>query len=155
MPKRCILVPLDLSDVTETVLLEARRLARACRAEIHLLHVGYDSQRTGGMEFELADRLTWVRMQHAMQRARLSQYAQVLGHEGFRIRTRFAEGNARKEILAQARDLDPAAIMIGMHGHGVMHDVLRGSIRRSLLREGAWPVVMVSAGRKEVAQSAN
>jgi nucleotide-binding universal stress UspA family protein len=142
--KRSILVPLDLSDVTENVLLEARRLARAWHAEIHLLHVGRDGRKTGGMEFELVEHLNRIRAEHETEKSRLDEYARMLGHEGFRIRARFAVGNPCKAILEEARELDPAAIVIGMHGHGVLHDALKSSIRRSLLGEGAWPVVVVS-----------
>jgi nucleotide-binding universal stress UspA family protein len=146
VPKRSILVPLDFSDVTPAVLREARRLAKACKAEIRLLHVGRDSHRTGGMEFDLVDHVARVRAQHETEKARLDHYAKLLGREGFRMQVCFAEGDASRTILQQAAALNPQAIVIGTHAHGALHHALSGGVRRSLLKKGAWPVFVVPAG---------
>jgi nucleotide-binding universal stress UspA family protein len=145
MQKRSILVPLDFSDVTVAVLQEARRLAKAYKAEIRLIHVGSDSHRTGGMEFELVDYVNLVEARNATGRARLKHYASVLGHEGFRIQVSFAEGDARKAILAEAHTLNPTAIVLGAHSHGALHEALSGGVRQFLLDKGAWPVFVVPA----------
>ncbi len=150
MPRPSILVPLDFSDATDAVLTAARRLSRAYGAEIHLLHVGREHRNTGGMEFELADHLHSVRGQHAAGRAQLDSCAQILGREGFRVRTAFAVGDACASILGEARALNPAAIVIGTHARGGVRGAFRGAfrgrVRRSLLSRGAWPVLVVPAG---------
>jgi nucleotide-binding universal stress UspA family protein len=149
MPRSSILVPLDISDVTDAVLREARRLAKTCNAEVRLVHVGCDSHKTCGMEFELADYVDRVKAQCETRRARLNHYAKVIGHEGYPVQVSFPEGDAPKAILEVASVLNPAAIVIGTHAHGALHQALRGGVRRTLLEKGVWPFLVVPAGRKQ------
>lgn len=146
---RSVLVPLDFSDSTEAVLSKARRLAAAFHARIRLIHVGRESRRTGGMEFELPEYVRLVKAQNEAARAQLEQCAKRLRREGFRADVSFAEGDARRSILQVAHELDPAAIVLGAHPHGALHDILRNGVRRSLLKESAWPVMVVPPDRTQ------
>jgi hypothetical protein len=106
------------------------------------------------MEFELANYVATLDAKHSTERDLLDRYAWLLGREGLQVRALVVVGNPRKTILEKARECDPAAIVIGMHRRGALHDLLKGSIRRSLLGEGKWPLVMVSAGGETAASVA-
>ncbi len=145
-PKR-ILVPVDFSDVTGAVIEEARQLARARRARLCLIHVCRDCHRTGGMEFELAEQVREGQARNEAHREQLARYAERLRRQGVRTEVRFAVGDARRTLLEAAREDNPLAVVIGAHARGRLYDVLSAGIRRSLLRERAWPVLVVPAAR--------
>jgi len=145
-PKR-ILVSIDFSDVTGAVIEEARQLARARQARIRLIHVCRDCHRTGGMEFDLAEQVRAGQAQNEAHREQLARYAQQLRRHGVPTEVRFAVGDPRRALLEAAHEDNPLAVVIGAHPSGRLHDVLSNGIRRSLLRERAWPVLIVPAGR--------
>jgi len=147
MSQKRILVPIDFSDVTGAVIEEARQLARARQARIRLIHVCQDCHQTGGMEFELAEQVRVGQARNEAHREQLARYAQQLRRQGVPTEVRFAVGNARRALLEAARQDNPLAVVIGAHARGTLHDVLSTGIRRSLLRERAWPVLVVPAAR--------
>jgi nucleotide-binding universal stress UspA family protein len=52
-------------------------------------------------------------------------------------------------IVRVARDVDAAAVVVGRHDHGTLHNVLMGSTARGVLKHAACPVLVVRHGDKE------
>jgi nucleotide-binding universal stress UspA family protein len=46
-------------------------------------------------------------------------------------------------LIRVAADVDAAAVVVGRHDHGVVHDVLAGSTAKELLRHAPCPVLVV------------
>ena len=140
---RNILVPIDFSDVTELVLSEACRLARALDAKLWLVHVATVEPTVVGCEVgviyvrdEVADGL---RSQHR----KLRQYEVALRDEGLDATAMLVQGKPTQKILEQADRLDADMIVLGSHGHGAMFHLLAGSVCESLMRKASCPVVVV------------
>jgi nucleotide-binding universal stress UspA family protein len=56
-------------------------------------------------------------------------------------------GRPAATILDQARKLKPDLIVLGSHGHGLMHDLILGSTAQGVIRRSPCPVLVVPALR--------
>ena len=123
-----IIVSIDFSDTTESVIAEARKLSRAMGAKIWLIHVpivkpdllGYE---TGAVfvRDHVAERL---QNEHHM----LQEFREKLRSEGFEVEAMLLPGNPAEKILEKANSIKPELIVLGSHGHGAMCHLLAGSI---------------------------
>ncbi len=143
---RTVLVPIDYSDVTGTLLKEACRLARALDATLHMVHVatmdpivyssymggmGADYPRTGAADLmrEAADSLAVA--------------AETCGPNVRAVTTSLLDGHAGPAIMEEARRIMPMMIVLGSHGHGALHHLLAGSVCEHVMKHAACPIVIV------------
>ena len=141
-----ILVPIDFSDVTEAVLDEAARLAKAFDAKIWLIHVAsiqpaFDTCEVFGAAYarhDLADQL------HEEHRT-LERYQETLRRKGLDAGAMLVTGRPACKIVEEARRLEVDQIVLGSphHGHGVLYGLLIGGVCRGVLRTSPCPVVVV------------
>ena len=160
---KCILVPIDFSDVTSPVIDLARQLAKALSAEIHLVHVkeltaaptpGTLGYGLAGMP-ELAP-MTGVPvpgfepMQEATsedegQTSKLAKWQEEIARDGIKVSLHEPTGTVAEEILNQADELNADLIVMGTHGHGAMYNLLVGSTTKGVLKNSTRPVLLVPA----------
>ena len=93
------------------------------------------------MECELADQVRLFKEEDEAEKAHFTQFAKNLSRS--QTESSYTEGDARRALLDEVRELNPAAIAIAAHAHGAMHDMLFGAVRRSLVKNGDWPVLVV------------
>lgn len=140
---RKILVALDFSDVSDAVLARASALTRALSGELTLLHVaapdpdfvGYDA----GPQSVRDGRARELRA----ERSRLHEMAESLRAEGLSARALLVEGPTARTVLEQAEKLTVDLIVVGSHGHGVLHRALLGSVSEGILERATCPVLVV------------
>lgn len=163
-----LLVPIDFSDNTPTVLEAAARIAKAMNLGIALLHVVRDAPHTPGAG-ESWHAVTVVprrpppvaatHMPGPPQRtvllpvhddprqlarqAHLQRCEDFLRRAGIEVTARLVAGDPAGEILAEAGRLAPELIVVGSHGHGALHHLLLGSVSQVVVRKSRWPVLIV------------
>lgn len=144
---RKILVPVDFSEVTDRVIIEAARLARTFSAELWLLYVALPPQEFVGTDFEppVARKVQDKSMQE--ERAKLQQTALKYRQAGIKTIPLFIQGPLVKTILEQAEKLKADLIVMGSHGHGAIYSNLLGSVTEGVLRETTIPLYIVPAGK--------
>ena len=160
---KCILVPIDFSDVTPPVIDLAGQLAKALSAEIHLVHVkeltaaptpGTLGYGLAGMP-ELAP-MTGVPvpgfepMPEAIsedegQMSKLTKWQEEIARNDIKVSLHEPTGTVAEEILNQADELDADLIVMGTHGHGAMYNLLVGSATKGVLKHSSRPVLLVPA----------
>ena len=160
-----ILVPIDFSDVTPSVIDLARQLAKALDAEIHLVHVreitaapmpGRLGYGLAGMP-ELAP-MTGVPvpgfepMPEAIaesedEKARLARWEKEIAQDGVTVTLHEPTGAVAEEILKQADAINADLIVMGTHGHGAMYNLLVGSATKGVLKHSTRPVLLVPSQR--------
>jgi nucleotide-binding universal stress UspA family protein len=158
---KCILVPVDFSDVTPPGIDLARQLAKALNAEIHLVHVkelaaaptpGTPGYGLAGMP-ELAP-MTGVPVpgfepmpktvpKDEGQTSKLAQWQEDIVRDGIKVTLHEPTGTVAEEILNQADELDADLIVMGTHGHGAMYNFLVGSATKGVLKHSSRPVLLV------------
>jgi nucleotide-binding universal stress UspA family protein len=141
-----ILVPVDFSPITATVIERGAALARALAGKVWLLHVvepdpafvGFD---TGPdvVRKQLADR--W-REEHRQ----LQDEASRLRAQGTEATARLVQGATAETILAEAERLRVDLIVLGPHRHGTLHKMILGSVSEGVLRHAVCPVLIVPHG---------
>ena len=160
-----ILVPIDFSDVTPSVIDLARQLAKALDAEIHLVHVREitAAPMPGSLGYGLAGMpelapMTGVPvpgfepMPEAIaesedEKARLARWEKEIAQDGVTVTLHEPTGAVAEEILKQADAINADLIVMGTHGHGAMYNLLVGSATKGVLKHATRPVLLVPRAR--------
>ena len=138
-----ILVPIDFSSITESVVDIAKTLAECFSSRLWLIHVaspdpdfvGYDAGPQSVRD-QLAEHL---REEHQ----RLQATAAELRKAGIDTTALLVQGATAEKILAEAEEHSADLIVMGSHGHGAMHRALMGSVSERVLRKAACPVTII------------
>ncbi len=141
MPIRRVLVPLDGSLTSESILPHARRLSASLAASMRLLHV-LDSGHAGGM---LADSVEW-RLHRAEARSYLEQVAERLEASGLEVDTMVVEGRPARQVIIEARRWEADLIALSSHGHGGADAFGLGSIAHKIVSRAGVSILLARAG---------
>ena len=162
---KCILVPIDFSDVTPPVIDLARQLAKALDAEIHLVHVkelsaaaapgalGYglagmpELAPMSGVPVPVFDPMPQPIPENEDQKSKLAQWQREIAQDGLKVSLHEPTGAVAEEILNQADILQADLVVMGTHGHGAMYNLLVGSATKGVLKHSRRPVLLVPAHR--------
>jgi nucleotide-binding universal stress UspA family protein len=158
---KCILVAIDFSDVTPSVIDLARQLARALGAEIHLLHVKEltAAATPGTLGYGLAGMPELAPMsgvpgfepmpgtipEDEGQPSKLAKWQKEIAQDGIKVSLHEPTGAVAEGILNQADELNADMIVMGAHGHGAMYNLLVGSATKGVLKRSTRPVLLVPA----------
>jgi nucleotide-binding universal stress UspA family protein len=158
---KCILVPIDFSDITARVIDLARQFAKALDAEIHLVHVRELSAATtpGTLGYGLAGMPELAPMsgvpvpgfepmpqpipENESQKSKMAQWQEDIAQGGIKVSLHEPTGAVAEEILSQADELDADLIVMGTHGHGAMYNLLVGSTTEGVLKHSSCPVLLM------------
>jgi nucleotide-binding universal stress UspA family protein len=161
---KCILVPIDFSDVTPPVIDLARQLANALGAEINLVHVKeLTAAMPGTLGYGLAGMPELAPMsgvpvpgfepmpetisEDQGQKSKLATWQGEIAQDGIKVSLHEPTGAVAEEILNQADELNADLIVMGTHGHGAMYNLLVGSASKGVLNHSTCPVLLVPAPR--------
>jgi nucleotide-binding universal stress UspA family protein len=162
---KCILVPIDFSDVTRPVIDLARQLAKVFGAEIHLVHVKELTAATapGTLGYGLAGMPELAPMsgvpvpdfkpmpeaipQDQGDKSKLAKWQEAIAPDGIKVSLHEPTGTVAKEILSQADELNADLIVMGTHGHGAIYNLLVGSATNGVLKHSTRPVLLVPGPR--------
>ena len=160
---KSILVPIDLSGATPLVLDQAKQIAQAFGAAIHLVHVkeitpvaplttfGYGvAGMPELMPMSTAPVLDQVALPVAgeeSQKAKLANWQKEIRQAGVNVSLDKPTGVVVEEILRKADSFKPDLIVMGRHGHGAMYNLLVGSVTEGVLKRSRCPVLLVPSLR--------
>jgi nucleotide-binding universal stress UspA family protein len=153
-----LLAAVDFSKNTNAVLDQAASFAKALGVKLWIVHVASDE--TQAMAYESTQfpgyAPEFINMPGDVQLARnLSadeikrEHSQLLGisaklrEEGVDAQAILLKGDAAKLILEKAADLPAEIIIIGSHGHGLLHKALLGSVSEAVIRHARCNVLIV------------
>lgn len=140
-----LLVPIDFSDITPTVMSHTEILAESLNAEVYLLHVeapdpdfvgyevGPDTVRDSVAEGIHSDK-------HAIHRLR-----DDLRSKNLRVESLTIQGGTVAKIVEEAIRLQADYIVMGSHGHGALLHLLMGSVCEGVIKDAPCPVVVIPA----------
>jgi nucleotide-binding universal stress UspA family protein len=158
---KCILVPIDFSDVTPSVIHLVRQLAKALGAEIRLIHVKEltAAAAPGTLGYGLAGMPELAPMsgvpapgfqpmpetipEDEGQKSKLAKWQEEIAQDGIKVSLHEPTGAVAEEILDQADELNADLIVMGTHGHGAMYNLLVGSATKGVLKHSTRPVLLV------------
>ncbi len=143
-----ILVPVDFSTVTKSVVAQAARMAHAEQSRIVLLHVTQPPAVSSEYAPYLESIGEIVELSQRSAHQHLRRLAAELRYD--EIPTEFINpvGVPAPTILAKARTLHADYIVMGSHGHTAFYELLVGSTTHGVLHKAACPVVVVPTPHK-------
>ena len=160
---KCIVVPIDFSDVTPPVIDLARQLAKALSAEIHLVHVkelaaaatpgtlGYglagmpELAPMAGVPVPGFEPMPEAISEDEGQTSKLAKWQEEIARDGIKVSLHEPTGTVAEEILNQVDELNADLIVMGTHGHSAMYNLLVGSATKGVLKRSTRPVLLVPA----------
>jgi len=161
-----ILVPIDFSEVTPTVIDLARQFGKAFGAAIHLIHVKEltAAPAPGSLDYSLAGMSELAPMagvpvpgfepsseiiaENEVQKSQLAKWQAEIDQEGIEVSLHELTGLVAEQILNQADALAADVIIMGRHGHGAMYNLLVGSATKGVLKHSTRPVLLVPDSRQ-------
>ena len=157
-----LLAAVDFSRITDAVLEQAAHLAKALNAKIWVLHVVSDE--TQAIAYEPTPYSSYspefVALPGDVQLARdvsaeeikrehthLLAISSKLRNDGLDAQALLVKGSAAKVIIEKSNELGAEMIILGSHGHGMLHKALLGSVSESVIRQAACNITIVPAAK--------
>lgn len=128
-----ILVTLDASPVDEVIVSHVEQLAEIHQSTVYLMRVAHYHTRG--------------ERSHEVDQAReyLDQIRDRLEARGLRVETVLAHGEPAEQIIRHAEDLGCDLIAMSTHGHGLIGDLLFGSVSRDVRHGTGIPLLFIRA----------
>lgn len=155
-----ILAAIDFSKTSDSVIEQASALGKALNAKLWILHVGSDETPAIAYETSQYTDFTpdFVSTPGDVQMARditaeelkrehneLLTISSNLKQNGVDAQAVLLKGLTAKVIVEKARELGVEIIILGSHGHGLLHKTLLGSVSEAVMRHAPCNVMIVPA----------
>ena len=157
-----LLAAVDFSRITDAILGQTANLAKALNAKLWVLHVASDE--TQAIAYEPSQYSSYspefVGLPGDVQLARdlsaeeikrehthLLAISSKLRNDGMDAQAILVKGDAAKVIIEKANDLGVEMIILGSHGHGLLHKALLGSVSESVIRHARCNITIVPASK--------
>lgn len=139
---RTILVPLDNTKTDDTILTHVRPLARHMGASLVLVHVadGFAARNQDALNLQDSTEID-------DDRAYLTRREGELAGQGFKVSSVLEKGDPATGILAVAMREKVDLIAMATHGHGLIGDLIRGSVAEKLRHRTGLPILMIKEGK--------
>ncbi len=148
---KTIVVGLDFSDASKSVLNKAAELAEALGASLRLVHIlepqpSYSTYGFTTEEFPMIQGFQNEARKHAERR--LDEAAEVLRGRGYDVATQIAVGSPTSEMESILENLEGAMLVVGTHGHNLVGSILLGSFAEAMVRKAVVPTLVVPIKNK-------
>jgi len=158
-----LLVAVDFSKTTEAAVTQAAVLARGLAAKLWILHVTSDESQA--MVYEATQFTGYAPEFSAMpgdiQLARdlsaeeikrehheLLSISSKLREDGTDAQAILVKGETAKLIVEKAEELESEMIILGSHGHSILHKALLGSVSEAVMRHAKCNVLIVPSAKQ-------
>jgi nucleotide-binding universal stress UspA family protein len=147
MTLQTILVSLDFSDVSPAVAEAALQMAQNFAARVVLLHISSPEPDFVGFEAgPMAVRQTTAQEIRAEHRE-LEEYKGRFAAAGLNVVALHIQGSYAEKVLEEAQTHGAGLIVLGSHGHGVLYNLLVGSVTADVVKGAKCPVLIVPAAK--------
>lgn len=137
-----ILVALENSETDRTILTHIRPLAKLCGSSLVLMHVADGFAARTQQTLNLQDSEEMIADRAYLERCRAELQA-----EGFNAACELGKGDPATALVQHAEKIGADLIAMATHGHGLINDVLRGSVASEVRHKTSIPVLLVRAGQ--------
>ena len=158
-----LLAAVDFSKTTDDVIAQSAALAKGLGSKLWILHV--TSDETQAMAYEATQFTGYspeiVSMPGDVQLARdisaeeiKREHNELLGisaglrADGIDAQAILLKGDAAGLITSKAEELEVGIIILGSHGHGLIHKAFLGSVSESVMRHSRCNVMIVPVAGK-------
>ncbi len=140
-----ILAAIDFLDTTDYVINYVKKMIKESKGQLLIVHSetleSYLSTIT--TEFNQTPSMELINVQKKQIENRLKEIHNNLSKDGIKAECILMEGSTVDNILKEAEIFKADLIVIGSHKHGKFHNLLFGSIHKSLIALSQIPVLIV------------
>jgi len=156
-----ILVAVDFSKNTNTVMEQAAKMAKGMGAKVWMIYVTSDQLQAAAYEYSpgydfpagfVSPPIGDIEMardlcanEYKREHEALLTLSSAMRQKGVDAQAMLLKGDAAELILEQAENLDVDMVVMGSHGHGMLRKMLVGSVTEAVLREALCNVLIVPA----------
>lgn len=138
-----ILAMVDFSDVTDAVIEQAVSMAKGLEAEMVILHVAAPDPDFVGYEAGPQAVRDTVAGRLRTEHRNLQQLEERVKARGVAASGLLIQGSTVQKCALEMTRLRPLLVVVGSHGHGLLRDLLVGSVTEGLLRKAICPILVV------------
>ena len=138
-----ILVGVDLSGCTDTIVEQAKALAKALSAKVWLIHVAEPEPDFVGYDAGPQSERDAIAEHFHREHNELQTFAKQLRADGVDTTALLIQGPTAETILNEASKLNADMVIVGSHGRGAMERLLMGSVSEDVLRRTGCPILIV------------
>ena len=138
-----VVAAIDFSERTEAVVALASSQAKAFQAKLWLVHVA--APEAGFVGYDAGPQSVRDNVaKHIRERHReIQELADGVRSAGVETTALLIRGVTVKALLSEAERLEADLLVLGSHGHGLMHRVLLGSVSQAVLQKSTIPVLLI------------
>jgi len=138
-----ILAAVDFSDVTNAVVNAAESMALTFAAPATFMHVEAPDPAFVGYEPGPQHVRDNVAKEVIADHQRIGEVRDRLQADGVECHSIVVQGPIIDKILEEAERVNADMIVIGSHGHGMLYDLVLGSVSEGVTRKATCPVLVV------------
>ena len=144
-----VLVALDFSEITETVIETVGKLSSDRAPKLYLIHVAEPDPDFVGWDAGPDAVRDQIAGEFRREHREIEQLAQRLRDAGHDATGLLVQGPTVKTILSEAEKLKADIIVVGSHGHGSTYELLVGGISSGVIRKSTIPVLVVPSPERD------
>jgi len=138
-----ILAAIDFSESNDKLLAQAERYATAFKARLYLLHAAAPEPDFVGFDVGPQSVRDAAAREYREEHVHLQRMANELRSKGVEAKAILVQGATADAIISESTQLNCALVIIGSHGHGLLHQLVKGSVSESVIRRLDCPVLLV------------
>jgi len=138
-----LLAAIDFSPVTDKILAKIKELYPKMNPKIYLIHVVQPDPDFIGYEVGPPTERDFRAKGFKDKHKELQGIAKALHKDGIEATPLLLQGATIETIIEEGQKLNVDFIMIGSHGHGMMYNLLVGSIGNGLLKHSPIPLMII------------
>jgi len=140
-----LLAAIDFSPVTEKIINKIKELYPKMKPKIYLIHVVQPDPDFIGYEVGPPTERDFMAKRFKEKHQQLQAISEKLQLEGIESTPLLIQGATVGTIIEEGHKLQADFIVIGSHGHGMMYNLLVGSIGNGLLKNSPIPLLIIPA----------
>jgi nucleotide-binding universal stress UspA family protein len=146
---KTLLVPIDFSEMTRSVVTAAGSFAEKFGSKVILIHVIMPPPPiTNDYTLSVGTMQEVLGINERAAQTKLNRYAKKLSADGIKLETRVLQGPPGYSIIEEAKRVKATAIVIGSHGHGKLYDLFVGSTANTILKDATCTVIVLPSRKR-------
>lgn len=138
-----LLAAIDFSPVTEKILEKIKELHPKMKPRLWLIHVVQPDPDFIGYEVGPVTERDFMAKQFKNKHKKIQAVAEKLKEDGIESTPLLLQGATVETIINEGHKVNADFIIIGSHGHGMMYNLLVGSIGNGLLKNSPIPLLII------------
>jgi nucleotide-binding universal stress UspA family protein len=138
-----IIIAVDFSEHTETIINSIKTIAKATSSQVWLLHIAAPEPDFLGYETGPQTERNHIAFRFREEHRQLQELAEKLRQNYIQTTALLLQGATIETIISEAEKLKADLIVVGSHGKSGLYKTLIGSISEGIIKEAKCPILVI------------